>query len=557
MAIFKAVQLAGQVRNAANAARGSGGGGGGGAGGGGGFKVIAGIVALFAPVLLVIVMIQSISSLIGFRDAANEDGCAATMAGAGVPTNYNFTLPKWDPDPAKRQQTKNPEATPGPLPETYEHAGKTVPYAQYFHDAERKFGVPWFFLAAQSWQETRHGADPSTWDRGANSDASYGPMQFIPATFRAYGVDGDNDGKVTDESVADGVFAAANLLVKNGFLEGPEGVLRAIGAYNPHEFYKNDVLFWAEKFSGGVTDTTNVDAQMCSGLDSGLLAQVVAYVVARVGYPYVWATEGPDSYDCSGLMLAAYKSVGVQINRRAVDQADDERIDIVKRRPVTDGSGLMPGDLLFMDNGSRAQNDYSSRLQAYIGHVAMYIGNGEVVEAYSSDRGVIRSKYEPGRWAKVMGVGRVKGMVASGGSAGPWARPVTGVVTSEFGLRASPGDGGSTNHKGIDIGAGCGTPIYAVADGVVAFAGPANGYGNYIEINHGSNVMTGYGHEQALFVNKGDTVRKGQKIAEVGNLGNSTGCHLHFEVLNSSGALFTGHIDPKPVLIAHQVNYWG
>lgn len=87
-----------------------------------------------------------------------------------------------------------------------------------------------------------------------------------------------------------------------------------------------------------------------------------------------------------------------------------------------------------------------------------------------------------------------------------------------------------TFHYGVDMAAPGGTPFYAAGDGVVIEAGPMGGYGNVIMIEHTDGTVTVYGHEQRLFVEVGEKVKAGQLIGHVGNLGQSTGYHLHFEV---------------------------
>ena len=99
-----------------------------------------------------------------------------------------------------------------------------------------------------------------------------------------------------------------------------------------------------------------------------------------------------------------------------------------------------------------------------------------------------------------------------------------------FGPRKAPTAGASTFHKGIDLAAPKGTPIYASADGTIHFSGTATGYGLYIRIKHDGGVETRYGHCSQLLVKKGEKVKKGQIIALVGSTGVSTGAHLHFEV---------------------------
>ena len=113
---------------------------------------------------------------------------------------------------------------------------------------------------------------------------------------------------------------------------------------------------------------------------------------------------------------------------------------------------------------------------------------------------------------------------------GTFRWPVSGRVTSYFGGRRSPGGIGSTNHKGIDIAAPKGTPVYAADGGTVTYAGWMSGYGYLVRISHGNGHETYYGHNSRLLVSVGQKVYKGQQIAKVGSTGNSTGNHCHFEV---------------------------
>jgi murein DD-endopeptidase MepM/ murein hydrolase activator NlpD len=85
-------------------------------------------------------------------------------------------------------------------------------------------------------------------------------------------------------------------------------------------------------------------------------------------------------------------------------------------------------------------------------------------------------------------------------------------------------------HKGVDLTAPIGTSVFAALDGRITYSGRMQGYGNVVMIDHGNGVMTVYGHHRANLVEVGDVVRRGQKIAEVGVTGNSTGPHLHFEL---------------------------
>ena len=108
--------------------------------------------------------------------------------------------------------------------------------------------------------------------------------------------------------------------------------------------------------------------------------------------------------------------------------------------------------------------------------------------------------------------------------------PVSGPITSEFGWRTHPIFGNARFHSGLDIGADYGVPICAAASGVVIESGWIGGYGNTIMIDHGSGIVTLYGHNESLAVGVGQQVNQGDVIAYCGSTGNSTGPHCHFEV---------------------------
>ena len=129
--------------------------------------------------------------------------------------------------------------------------------------------------------------------------------------------------------------------------------------------------------------------------------------------------------------------------------------------------------------------------------------------------------------------GSAGGAVVSGN--GMFTHPCPGYsrISSTFGYRNAPLAGASTNHKGVDFAASTGTPIYAAAAGTVTSAGYSGKAGNLIIINHGNGLLTYYMHCNTIFVSAGQKVSKGQNIGQVGTTGNSTGPHLHFQVMNN------------------------
>jgi len=138
-----------------------------------------------------------------------------------------------------------------------------------------------------------------------------------------------------------------------------------------------------------------------------------------------------------------------------------------------------------------------------------------------------------------------KQVVAYSGGQLKWPVPDSQRVTSRFGTRTHPISGKKHTHSGIDIGAPSGTTIVAAASGTVVLAQWYGGYGNCVIIEHKDGFRTLYGHIRSggIKVKVGDTVEAGEKIAEVGSTGNSTGNHLHFGVYVNNQA-----VDPEPYL---------
>lgn len=132
-------------------------------------------------------------------------------------------------------------------------------------------------------------------------------------------------------------------------------------------------------------------------------------------------------------------------------------------------------------------------------------------------------------------IGSLPACVPDGGHASGsrfiWPVPSGRIITSPFGMRYHPVSGEYRMHTGMDIAAETGNDVVAAADGAVVFSGWREGYGNTVILDHGDGYRTLYGHNSKLTVKKGEEVTCGQKIAEAGNTGVSTGPHLHFEVM--------------------------
>ncbi|ARS28831.1 M23 family metallopeptidase [Sphingomonas sp. KC8] len=137
------------------------------------------------------------------------------------------------------------------------------------------------------------------------------------------------------------------------------------------------------------------------------------------------------------------------------------------------------------------------------------------------------------QWYEASGVGETRGVMR---------QPVSGRMTSGFGMRRHPLLGYSRLHKGLDFGAAYGSPIVAATDGIVAIAGWHGGHGKYVKINHAGGMGTGYGHMSRIVARVGQRVSQGQLIGYVGSTGLSTGPHLHYEVYKNGVA-----INPKSI----------
>lgn len=124
-----------------------------------------------------------------------------------------------------------------------------------------------------------------------------------------------------------------------------------------------------------------------------------------------------------------------------------------------------------------------------------------------------------------------------------YVKPTEGRFSSGFGAR------GGSSHKGVDIANSIGTPIKSVADGKVISAGPASGFGQWVRVQHNDGTITVYGHINTIDASVGEKVSAGEQIATLGNKGQSTGPHLHFEVIDDGQK-----INPLPWLESKNIS---
>jgi cell wall-associated NlpC family hydrolase len=250
--------------------------------------------------------------------------------------------------------------------------------------------------------------DGATWARAR------GPMQFLPATWRAYGR-GDPD------NVGDSAAAAARYLCAGrGDLSDPADLAAALHRYNPSATYVASVLAWSRVYAGGAPDH---DGALLAG------AAAVAFATAQLGLPYIWGGDGPDDgdagFDCSGLTHAAYAAAGIRIPRTAQTQYDHG-----PRLPLE--MPLQVGDLLFYGAPGRVH------------HVGIYVGEDRMINAPTFGEPVRTAGY---RWPgdDYLGASRPAArpgtlpFVAPHSYAGPGVRASGRTGSSPAGARAARG----------------------------------------------------------------------------------------------------------------------
>lgn len=271
---------------------------------------------------------------------------------------------------------------PGGAPTALARRDIPAQYLTWYMDAARTCaGLPWAVLAGIGKVESDHGRNPAS--RMPNGAGARGPMQFLPATFARYAVDGDHDGDTDIYDPADAIFAAAGYLCASGARGGSQpGIRRAIFTYNHAGWYVDLVLSWAARYATQAA--------------SDAAAKAIAWAKRQLGTPYVYGGDCTDARpvptshncDCSSLVQQAYAHAGIQLPRTTYAWRDTG--------PTVSLNQLKPGDLLY-SAGSDGTAEHP-------GHVVMYLGGrrviqaphtGDVVKISALDRGSIIAATRP------------------------------------------------------------------------------------------------------------------------------------------------------------------
>ena len=311
----------------------------------------------------------------------------------------------------------------GEQPESSSYAEDSIPgnYLELYREWGEKKDVPWTVLAGVGQIESKHGR----WEgpgitEGHNDWGAAGPMQFgsldgsaagnswggepvMPTEDRpeqGYGQDGNEDGTVSVYDPEDAIPAAADYLIAHGV---KDDVREALYGYNRAWWYVDDVLEWSERYADGDYDESdsierevncnvNEDGDPIGRAPDEQSQAVVDWALDQRGKSYVYGATGPETFDCSGLTMGAYASIGVTIPRISQDQWNFG--------PRVEQGEEQPGDLVFFDV-SRSNEPPGP------GHVGMVIGDGLMVEAWCTDCGPIATReYDDPSRADILGFTR-------------------------------------------------------------------------------------------------------------------------------------------------------
>jgi cell wall-associated NlpC family hydrolase len=305
-------------------------------------------------------------------------------------------------------------------------------YLAWYQKVGTQYGVPWVLLAGIGTVESDNGRDPATGVSGGdNGFGAAGPMQIgiggaagntwggapsHPASEKVSGVatDEDGDGVASVYDPADAIAGTAKDLLGHGVLTDASS---AIFAYNHLQSYVQAVESYANQYAsggysvsaavGGAATSTAACVQLSGTVIGGsgttttvpnqAVATAIAYAQQQIGKPYLWGGTGPDSFDCSGLMMMAYLAAGVTIPRTSEDQ--------FSWGPSVPANQVEPGDLVFFAGSDGTTTDP--------GHVGLVIGGGKMIEACATGFPIRISTY--GSSSSSPGDGQVVGFTR------PWA----------------------------------------------------------------------------------------------------------------------------------------
>jgi cell wall-associated NlpC family hydrolase len=313
---------------------------------------------------------------------------------------------------------------------------KSIPadYLTWYKRVGQQYGVPWTILAGIGTVESNNGQTtlPGV-HSGQNGFGAAGPMQIgiegasgntwggapihlASQVVRGVATDENGDGTANVYDPPDAIAGAAKYLLEFGVQTNPSG---AIFAYNHLQSYVQSVLYYAGQYAGGnfaVASAQMAPANSAAGCvqaaggvpavqaPTQAVATAISFAEAQLGKPYLWGGTGPDAFDCSGLIMMAYRAAGISIARTTFQQwATETRVP---------ASQVQPGDLVFFAGADGTPTNP--------GHVGLVIGNGKMIEAYATGYPIRISSY-----ANQGAIGFTRPWAGAAGTPGT-ATPTTG-----------------------------------------------------------------------------------------------------------------------------------
>ncbi len=273
--------------------------------------------------------------------------------------------------------------------------------------------------------------------------------------------------------------------------------------------------------------------QLASSLPARFVATVVAGGALAATAQHALAQTLPVAADGAALRVAVEELLGTEPAAEPAETFDVTGAASVAFAPVVPEAATdLPADLAVADAASLVKAADMQRAAAE-------------AEAAARAAEEAAKAAEAARAAEEAAKAEEAARAAAATSVGGAVQMIAGRLTSGFGSRWGRA------HEGIDIAAPLGTPIRAPLAGTVIETGPASGFGLWVRVRHDDGTVTVYGHINRSLVREGQRVAAGEEIAEVGNRGQSTGPHLHIEVVAPNGK----KINPRPWLDQHGIAY--
>ncbi|HWO75037.1 MAG TPA: peptidoglycan DD-metalloendopeptidase family protein, partial [Bacillus sp. (in: firmicutes)] len=450
----------------------------------------------------------------------------------------------------------------------------TKPPAQYlpiYQQAASRYNVDWEVLASIHFHESTY----STYPAGGTSTAgATGAMQFMPATWKSFGVDADGDGKADPFNTADAIFGAANYLNASGYSTNPR---KALWHYNHATWYINNILTTAALIRNEMKDIVQTESSSGTGANemekengksTGTDSEPIYFGQMEKG-SHMLVPRPEETFQAlrpifswrESTVTTTWKEKKCTTNKdgnkscRTVTKKKEDKVQLLTKAETYEGTYIHTYKWETVKSGDKTikqevndtvippkEEDLRKPLLDYL---AQFDITADLDIETTLELIAVYDRAFETNWnnRETLIVEDYPVVEDSKG----WVWPTSSKrITSGFGPRAKPCKGCSTFHKGIDIGPNppgkVGAPVYAIEDGTVIKSYFEGCGGNTIKIDHGDGIVSGYLHLSDRIVQKNDKVKKGQAIGTLGNSGSCTqAAHLHFQIEVNGRP-----VDPRP-----------